>query len=120
LRHWDPNRERSSALGEEPGPRSRYSPRTSRKSSLGAELFEQGLGVLQVGGVEALGEPVIDEGEHRAGFVATAPTIEQSHKTGRRAKFEGFGGLFARNFNRPLKTLLCFFDVRPEAPWTLD
>jgi len=36
------------------------------------ELIEQGFGVLQVGGVEALGEPVIDFGEHRARFVATA------------------------------------------------
>ena len=28
------------------------------------DFFEQRLGVLQVGGVEALGEPVVDVGEH--------------------------------------------------------
>ena len=36
------------------------------------QLVEQRLGVLQVGGVEALGEPVVDFGEHRARFVALA------------------------------------------------
>jgi hypothetical protein len=35
------------------------------------QLVEQRLGVLQVGGIEAFGEPVVDAGEHRAGFVAT-------------------------------------------------
>ena len=35
------------------------------------QLVEQHLGVLQVGGVEALGEPVVDLGERRARFLAT-------------------------------------------------
>jgi hypothetical protein len=34
------------------------------------QVVEQRLGVDEVGGVEALGEPVVDVGEHRAGFVA--------------------------------------------------
>ena len=35
---------------------------------LSAQLVEQRLGVLQGRGVEALGEPVVDIGEHRAGL----------------------------------------------------
>jgi len=40
--------------------------------TLVGQLVEQGLGVLQVGGVETLGEPVVDVGQHRARLVATA------------------------------------------------
>ena len=35
------------------------------------QFLEQRLGVLQVGGVEALGEPVVDFGEHRASFLVS-------------------------------------------------
>ena len=35
-----------------------------------AQLVEQRFGVLQVWGVEALGEPVVDLGEHRGSLVA--------------------------------------------------
>jgi hypothetical protein len=38
---------------------------------LRAELVQQGFGVDEVGGVEALGEPVVDVGEYNARFVAT-------------------------------------------------
>ena len=41
------------------------------------QLVEQCLGVLEIGGVEALGEPTVDFGEHRARFVATALLREQ-------------------------------------------
>jgi hypothetical protein len=44
---------------------------------LSAQLIEERLGVLQVGGVEALGEPVIDVGEHRARLVAMTLLREQ-------------------------------------------
>jgi hypothetical protein len=37
-----------------------------------AEFVEQRVGVLQVGDVEALGEPVVDFGEHRARLIALA------------------------------------------------
>jgi hypothetical protein len=36
------------------------------------QLFEQRLGLLQVGGVEALSEPVVDFGEYRTRFVTVA------------------------------------------------
>jgi hypothetical protein len=38
---------------------------------IGAQLVEICLGVFQIGGVEALGEPVIDVGEHRARLIVT-------------------------------------------------
>jgi hypothetical protein len=34
------------------------------------QFIEQFLGVLQVGGVEALGEPIVDVGAHRASVLA--------------------------------------------------
>jgi hypothetical protein len=39
---------------------------------LRSQFVEQRVGVLQVGGVEAFGEPVVDLGEHRARLVALA------------------------------------------------
>src|SRR2546430_6807776 len=42
--------------------------------ALAAELVEQCLCILQIGGVEALGEPAVDVGEHRA-RLATAPLL---------------------------------------------
>jgi hypothetical protein len=44
---------------------------------LAIQFVEQRLGVLQVGGVEALGEPVVDFGEHRERLVAAAGVAEQ-------------------------------------------
>src|SRR5260370_25442812 len=41
------------------------------------QLIEQRLGVLEVGGVKALGEPAVDFGKHRASLVATALLREQ-------------------------------------------
>src|SRR6202171_1082062 len=43
----------------------------SFKASTSVRKFiEQRFGFLEVGGIEALGEPAIDFGEHRAGFFA--------------------------------------------------
>jgi len=50
---------------------------------LRAKFVEEGLGVDKVGGVEALGEPVVDVGEHRAGFVSTTLRREQACETHR-------------------------------------
>ena len=38
----------------------------SDRARLAVQLVEQRLGVFEVGGVEAFGEPVVDVGEHRA------------------------------------------------------
>jgi hypothetical protein len=44
---------------------------------LSSELIEERLSVFQVGGVEALGEPVVDLGEHRVRFIPLALLREQ-------------------------------------------
>jgi hypothetical protein len=44
--------------------------RTLHTASASDQLLEQLLGVLQVGGVEALAEPVVDVGERRARLIA--------------------------------------------------
>src|SRR5215472_1237069 len=60
--------------------------RTSRTSSSGAELVQQRLGVLQIGGLEALGEPVVDLGDHRARLVAAIGVAHEPRETGRRTQ----------------------------------
>ena len=40
------------------------------------QFLEQRLGVLEIGGVEAFGEPVVDIGEHRACLVGLALLFE--------------------------------------------
>jgi hypothetical protein len=39
-------------------------------TELSSQLIDQYLGVNQVGGVEALGKPIVDGGEHRARLIA--------------------------------------------------
>ena len=51
--------------------RSIQQPRDAAGLSLVCQILKQRLGVLQVSGVEAFSEPVVDVGEHRAGFIAT-------------------------------------------------
>ena len=46
-----------------------------------AQLVEQRFRVLQVGGGEALGEPVVDVGQHRARLVAAISVAQQPRKT---------------------------------------
>jgi hypothetical protein len=60
--------------------------RSSSKSFLRTELNEQCLGVLQVGGVEAFGEPVVDVGEHRTRVIAAPLLREQASEAHGRAK----------------------------------
>src|SRR6266851_3093517 len=72
------------------------------------ELVEEGLGVLQVGGIEALGEPVVDVGEHRARLVAMVLPREQPSETHRRAQLPRLGALITRNLNRALEAVMSF------------
>jgi hypothetical protein len=50
------------------------------------QLVEQRLGVFQVGGVEAFGEPAVDFGQHRARLVAFALFVEQPSEACRGAQ----------------------------------
>src|SRR6266851_7252830 len=56
-----------------------------------SQLVEQRLGISQVGGVEAFGEPAVDFSEHRARFVALTLLVEQPRKACRRAQLPRFG-----------------------------
>ena len=65
--------------------------RTSRSACSVSQFVEQRLGVLQIRGVEALGEPVVDVREYRACFGATAAVAKQSRETDRRAQLPSLG-----------------------------
>ena len=66
---------RSKGLGINPRSLIRTQKTTNVRNELSgriAQLLEQRLGVLQVGGVEALGEPTVYVSEHRPRLVAMA------------------------------------------------
>src|SRR5262245_56988799 len=69
-------------------------------SGLPAKLRQQRLGVLQVGGVEAFGEPVVERGEERAGLVASALVAEQARQAGGGPQLEPLRLLFPRDPER--------------------
>src|SRR5271167_4217988 len=52
-----------------------------------SQLVEQCLGVFQIRGIEALGEPVVDLREHRARLVAKALRRKPSREANRRLQF---------------------------------
>jgi MFS family permease len=62
--------------------------RTAAARASAVQFLQQRLGVLQVGGVEAFGEPAVDLGEHRARLVAMALLREQPREASRRAQFQ--------------------------------
>src|SRR5690348_18140291 len=65
-----------------------YRFRISRSASMpsGVQFVEQRLGVFEIGGVETLGEPVIDFREHHTRLVATPLLREQPREAHRRAQ----------------------------------
>jgi hypothetical protein len=69
----------------------------SRIQTWSAELVEQPLGVLQVGGVEALGEPAVDRREEIVGPSALALIAPEATKAGRGTQFERLGLLASRD-----------------------
>jgi len=60
---------------------------------------EQGLGVFEVGGVKALGEPAIDFRKHRSRFLATMGVTQQPRQACRRTKLPRFGTLVSCNLD---------------------
>ena len=80
----------------------RYSPQDGAR----LRLILQGLGVLQIGGVEALGEPVVDVGEHRVCFILAFGIAQQSRKADDRAQLQRFCALPTRYFDRAPKPCL--------------
>src|SRR6266851_5766679 len=92
-----------------PQPEQRILPPLAR--ALRAQFIKQRLRVLQIDGVEALGEPAVDVREHSARLVATALLREQPCEARRRAQLPRFGALLPRNLNRSLKAALSLRSV---------
>ena len=72
-----------------------------------AQFVEQRLGVFQVRRVEALGEPVVDLGEHCASLVVATLLGEHPGKADGRAQLPPPGLLSARDVERLTKTTFC-------------
>jgi hypothetical protein len=69
------------------------------------QFVQQCLGVLQVGGVEAFSEPVVEFGEHFASFVATAVSRQQPGEAHGRAQLQYLRALRARILNGPAEAV---------------
>ena len=78
------------------------------KDFCSCQLIEQRLGVLEVGGVEAFGEPAVDRREQVAGLGALALIAPQASEAGRGAQLQGFRLLAAGGVDRPLEPGCCF------------
>src|SRR6266851_3101236 len=72
------------------------------------QFVQQCLRILQIGSVEALGEPAIDSGEHRARVFTTALFVAQPRETHRCAQLPRLRTLLASHFNRLAKEALRF------------
>jgi len=57
----------------------------SRSLHCPSQLVEEDFRVFKVGGIEALSEPVVDFGKHRARFIAAAGIASQPRETRRRS-----------------------------------
>jgi SAM domain (Sterile alpha motif) len=69
------------------------------------QFGEKGLCLLQIPGVEAFGEPVVNRGEQLIRFLASALALPQACEAHRRAQLPGLGLLAARPGKRGEKTL---------------
>src|SRR5215469_4458030 len=70
------------------------------KSCSIVQFMEQRLGVLQVGGIEALGEPFIDGSEKILSSCALPPLSQHSCETHRRPQLPGLCSLLTRKRDR--------------------
>src|SRR4029450_6169131 len=71
-----------------------------------SECIKQRLGLLQVGGIKAFGEPVIDWREQRAGFDALIRALPQARQAHGGAEFERLRLLPTSHVEGALKTRL--------------
>jgi hypothetical protein len=63
--------------------------------AISGQVVQQHFGLLQVGGVKALGEPAVDRRQQLAGFGKFALTLPQPSQTCRRPQFPGLRPLAA-------------------------
>jgi hypothetical protein len=71
------------------------------------QRVEQHSGLLEVGGIEALGEPAVDWRQQGASLSALAVALPQPRQARGSPEFPGFGVLLARDVQGVLKTRFC-------------
>src|SRR6266571_5069975 len=72
------------------------------------QFFQQRFRLLQVFGVKAFGEPVVNLGQQLPGFFLLALLLPQPAQTHHRAQLQGLGTLAAGNLNGLMKTRFGF------------
>ena len=72
--------------------------------TISPQLLQQRLGLLEVSGVKALGEPAVDRGQQLVGLGALALVLPQAAQTHRRPQLQRFRLLAAGNVEGLLKT----------------
>ena len=77
-----------------------------KSAGLITQLIDQRFGLLEIGAIEALREPVVDRSEHRPRPVTAALGHKQPSEANRRTQFPRLGVLLARNLDRSLKATL--------------
>src|SRR5262245_43659463 len=81
---------------------------------------QQRLGLLEVGGVKALGEPAVDRRQQRARFVPLALLLPQAAEAHSSAQLQGFGLLAVGDVESPLEAGFCLRLWRPWLPQEQD
>jgi hypothetical protein len=85
---------------------------TSHVISLGLELVQQCLRLLEIRRIKPFGEPVVDRGQHVVGLLALALGLPQARQTGGGAEFPGFGLLLTGHVEGLLETGFCLGRIR--------
>src|SRR5690242_12076069 len=85
----------------------RRQPKPTERVPCLPELGEQNLCLLQILGVEALGEPVVDRGEQVTRFCAPALVAPEPRQTHSGTQLERFGFLGASGFDGSAETVFC-------------
>ena len=67
---------------------------------ISVELFEQGFGIFEIGGVEAFSEPAIGLCQHRVSFFFSALAMPQACKARSRSELKPFRLLVIRDADR--------------------
>jgi hypothetical protein len=77
-----------------------------------SQLFEQGLGLLQIQCVKGLGEPAVDRGEKIVGLLSFTLVAPQPSRAHCRTEFPRFCLLLMRDGERTLEICVCLGCIR--------
>src|SRR5215470_11128936 len=70
---------------------------------------QQRLGLLEIGGIKALGEPAVDRQQQRVGFSALAMLLPQARQAHGRTQLPGLGLLATGNIEGLTKAGFCLY-----------